>query len=110
MNLTSYESQLFYVYAGKLPQHCLGQNGFTGLEELSGTASAIVFRKGTFHLNIDVVQIQVEVECFGFQVAVIPRPKTHLNSHVNLVSSEADISCGGAEVQVRRDRAVQLVH
>ena len=48
--------------SGKLPQHSLGQDGFAGSEELSGTAATIVFGKQTFHLYIDVVQIQAEVE------------------------------------------------
>ena len=108
MNLSSLKSQQLLV-AGKLPQHSLGQYGFAGLEELSGTASTIAFRKQTLHLNVYVVQIEDEVECFSFQVAVIPSTETHFKSHINLVGSEADISSGGAQVQVGRDGAVQLV-
>ena len=83
---------------------------FAGLEELSRTASTITFGKQTFHLNIYVVQVEDEVECFSLQVAVLPSPETHFNGHVNLVGCEADISGGGPQVQVGGDGAVQFVH
>ena len=83
---------------------------FAGLEELSRTASTITFGKQTFHLNIYVVQVEDEVECFSLQVAVLPSPETHFNGHVNLVGCEADISGGRPQVQVGGDGAVQFVH
>ena len=48
------------------PENSLCQDGFAGLEELSGTAATIIFRKQTFHLNVYIVEVEVEVECGGF--------------------------------------------
>ena len=55
-----------FISRAVLPKDSLGQDGFAGLEELSGTTATIIFRKETFHLNVYVVQVEVEVEGFGF--------------------------------------------
>ena len=91
------------------PEHSLGQDGFAGLEELPGTASTIIFGKQTFHLNVYVVQVEVELECFGLQVAVISGSEIHFNRHIDFVGRQSDVSSGRSQVQVGRDGSVQLV-
>ena len=91
------------------PEHSLGQDGFAGPEELSGTAATIIFGKQTFHLNVYVVQVQVEVECFGLQVAVLSGAEIHFNRHIDFVGGQSDVSSGRSQVQVWWDGSVQLV-